>query len=275
MDSAETALKEARQLTRQLTNTDAERFGFMYGYTLEELGDLYRLGGRMAEAEQAYSESVRVLQSRAQAHPDFYQPFVAQAFERLARVYCGTTRLKECEAAFDQAMQILNSLPAPDQESHAALLGSVVTGLSSVYAQTNRASLAAPLDDQSVAIFRSLVKRDARFRLQLATAITNSALAHANANQLARARSEIDEASALQRALQDEASSQLDPDAAAHTLLVSARIAILEKQPAASICGTLADAAAVATAAELKSTAEEAWSTGPCARISSQQRQPQ
>ena len=96
---------------RELAAHDPAAYRPNVARTLNNLGILYRVTGRLAEADKAYNEALTIRRELAAHDPAAYRPVVANTLNNLGALYSGTGRLAEADKAYSEALTIRRGAP--------------------------------------------------------------------------------------------------------------------------------------------------------------------
>jgi tetratricopeptide (TPR) repeat protein len=110
--------------------------------TLNNLGAVYRDTGRLADADNAYSEAVTIYRDLA-AHDPAYRPDFATTLNNLGSLYWKTGRLADADKTFSEALTIYRDL-ASRNPTYAGKIATLIEMLSALRGKSSPPSPANP-----------------------------------------------------------------------------------------------------------------------------------
>ena len=121
----------ALQLSRDLAAQNPAAYRPNVATTLNNLGILYSVTGRLAEADKAYSEALTIRRDLATQNPAAYRPNVANTLNNLGILYRDTGRLAEADKAYSEALTIYRDLEASNP-TYASRITSLTRALAEI-----------------------------------------------------------------------------------------------------------------------------------------------
>jgi serine/threonine-protein kinase len=192
-------LTSAVSFYEQLVQEDADDPSLLAerGRAYGRLGDIHRLLGRSAQAEEAYSQAVKLLEPVVAANPQGYDYRLALAenHNNLGLLLSDQDRIAPAEQAFVSAIALLQDLTrdCPAEPRYQEKLGSALNNLALLYRSSSRRKEAEETHQKAIAIQKPLAEsrpEDMTYQDGLARSYNNLGNLYRDENQLEKAEKE-------------------------------------------------------------------------------------
>ena len=169
---------------------------------LDNLGIVYRMTNRFAEAEAVDREAVDIERALAAQNPAANRHDLAATLNNLGNLDRKTNRIAEAETAYKEAADIERALAAQNPAAYRPELAMMLDNLGIVYRMTNRFAEAEAVDREAVDIERALAAQNpAAYRPALALTLNIQGLLYGETLRFAEAETALKEAVDIRRGL--------------------------------------------------------------------------
>ena len=182
---------------------------------LNNLAILHINTTRLQQAEEEFSEILRVYRALAEENPRTYLPNVAMTLNNLANLHANTNRLQQAEEEYSEALKLYRGLAEENPRAYLPNVATTLNNLAVLHRSTNRLQQAEEEYGEALKIRRDLAEENPRAYLpDVAMTLNNLANLHADTNQLQQAEEEYGEALKIRRGLAEENPRPYLPDVA-------------------------------------------------------------
>lgn len=154
---AERGFTGALRLYRQLATGDPDRYEPKVGESLNNLGNVYRFTGRLADAESSFNAAVAIRRGMVARHSGVAEKLgLADTLNNLGGLYRVTGKTDAAVGAYNEALEIFRELAPSDPRAFRPRLALALDNLGVLYQQIGRLRDAETASRQALPIFRDL-----------------------------------------------------------------------------------------------------------------------
>ncbi|MGY5853882.1 MAG: tetratricopeptide repeat protein [Candidatus Thorarchaeota archaeon] len=188
------------------------------GWTIGEMGILYKKTGRTLKAEEAYVEALEIWREAASHSEDRYRDDIARCLSNLGALYSQTDRISESENAYQEAIEIARELSKTHPESvfMSALVSTILNNKAILQRQTGSLKDAKETHLEAIQIRRELAEKSPEFFIhRLSTSLNNLGILLTEKDEFVEAEEAFREALSIRRKLAEKTPNLYLPGVAA------------------------------------------------------------
>ncbi|MEI7587141.1 tetratricopeptide repeat protein [Runella sp.] len=179
------------------------------------LGNLYRDNQKMAQAEGAYNEALKIRRHLVEINPDDFLLDLAIILNNLGIFYRDNQKMPQAEGAYNEALKIRRQMAEKNPAAFLPDLAMILNNLGILYSDNQKMPQAEGAFNEALKIYRQMAEKNpAAFLPDLAMTLNNLGVFYRNHQKMPQAEVAFNEALKIRRQMAEKNPDAFLPDLA-------------------------------------------------------------